>query len=117
MYWIDKKRCTGCRKCAEVCTNQAISFVDTIAVIDYQRCAGCGDCMAVCKRGAIKWAEEGTQIFNENVDVPDGIINSRAITDSRPRGGLFRCFSGSGRKSRKQGRGGGHGRRRGRGKW
>ena len=51
---IDKKKCTECGKCAEICRFEAIGkdfSIDTIS------CEGCAFCSFVCPAGAIKMVE------------------------------------------------------------
>ncbi len=51
---IDREKCTGCRKCAEVCPPQAIVLPDKKAVIEEEFCEECGFCAADCPAGAIR---------------------------------------------------------------
>lgn len=48
-----KNGCIGCRMCAKVCENDAITFDGAKAVIDKRKCVGCGKCVDACKVGAI----------------------------------------------------------------
>ena len=46
--------CEGCGKCAERCTQQAISILDGRARIDPEKCIFCGYCARVCPQFCIK---------------------------------------------------------------
>ena len=46
--------CIGCRKCAKVCSVDAITFEGTLAKINPDICTNCGECMKVCPVNAIK---------------------------------------------------------------
>ncbi len=46
--------CSGCGKCAAVCSSRALSIVDAQAVVDPERCVFCGYCGAACPEFAIK---------------------------------------------------------------
>ena len=48
---LDRERCVGCRRCANVCKSKCIDL-DKKA-IDFERCVLCGDCGAVCRVNAI----------------------------------------------------------------
>lgn len=45
--------CLGCRLCAKVCTEGAISFREGLAVVDRDKCIGCGKCRDACKFGVM----------------------------------------------------------------
>jgi uncharacterized Fe-S center protein len=48
------EKCVGCRSCAKVCAQDAITFgKDKRAFIDHELCAGCGRCLASCNHHAI----------------------------------------------------------------
>ena len=49
----DKKECTGCNACGDICTHQAISFKTDeegfwYPVVDKEKCTDCGLCEKVC---------------------------------------------------------------------
>lgn len=48
----DKEKCTGCRRCEEVCPEQAIQMIGREAVTDRIRCRACGQCAERCLRDA-----------------------------------------------------------------
>ena len=52
-----KNKCTGCMACVEMCSQNAISIIDTTqnynAVIDSQKCIGCGICTHVCQNNSV----------------------------------------------------------------
>ncbi len=43
-YFVDAKRCIGCRLCTFNCPTNAIEMVNGIAVIDTDKCISCGIC-------------------------------------------------------------------------
>ncbi|MFC1847642.1 glycyl-radical enzyme activating protein [Chloroflexota bacterium] len=51
--------CTGCRRCLEVCSEEAISVASSdgaFAVkIDREKCTNCGKCIGACIAGALKF--------------------------------------------------------------
>lgn len=50
---FDPEKCTGCGRCAKVCSHSAIHFTpDTIAAVDRTRCVACGRCVDACLIGA-----------------------------------------------------------------
>ena len=40
--------CIACTKCVKECPDEAITMVDNLAVIDYKKCSGCKKCVDVC---------------------------------------------------------------------
>ena len=49
---IDKKNCSGCGKCVEVCPVSAIKIEKEKAVVN-DDCVECGACVGDCPNGAI----------------------------------------------------------------
>ena len=48
------EKCTGCRRCIEVCPREVFEMKDTKAfIIDKDRCMECGACANNCDYGAI----------------------------------------------------------------
>jgi MinD superfamily P-loop ATPase len=50
---VDEAKCTGCRKCAEVCQYHAIAVLKK-ALVFPELCHGCGGCALVCPECAIR---------------------------------------------------------------
>lgn len=46
--------CMGLGSCVKVCSENAISIVDGIAVIDKEKCIGCGKCASTCPKNIIQ---------------------------------------------------------------
>ena len=51
---IDKKKCTGCENCVDVCHVEAITMNDGKAFIDEENCVECGACESECPSEAIQ---------------------------------------------------------------
>lgn len=52
---VQPERCTGCKKCAQVCMTGSIQMKDNIAIVDQFSCMSCYDCVESCEWGAIDW--------------------------------------------------------------
>lgn len=46
--------CMGHGSCAKVCSRNAISMVNGIAVVDREKCGGCGECAEICPKKVIR---------------------------------------------------------------
>ncbi len=46
--------CMGLGSCVKVCTEDAISIVNGIAVVDDEKCVGCGKCASTCPKNLIQ---------------------------------------------------------------
>ena len=57
----DDLKCTGCRKCEQVCRQNVHIFEGTKHLVDFKRCTGCGKCTGICTAKAIsiigKWMD------------------------------------------------------------
>ena len=58
---------TGCNKCIDICSAEAISSAGDIVKVDAHLCMGCGACATVCPSGAMSYqyplvADRGTQL-------------------------------------------------------
>lgn len=52
--YIDYEKCSGCKKCEEVCPQKTIRHCK----VKQFRCIGCGKCFSVCKHNAISYSYE-----------------------------------------------------------
>ncbi len=56
---LDASRCPdGCRKCADACPTDAITFTEGRAAIDLGRCIFCPECEAACPEKAIAFTDD-----------------------------------------------------------
>lgn len=55
MIKINKKLCTGCGNCAEVCPFNVLKIKDGKAVVENpENCKKCGACVSACPNNAIE---------------------------------------------------------------
>jgi len=50
---VDSDSCIGCETCLNRCQMDAISMVESIAVVEQNLCIGCGNCVTTCPEQAI----------------------------------------------------------------
>jgi len=54
---VDKEKCTGCGRCAEVCRYNAIACIKDTVLVFAELCHGCGGCTFACPVHAISEAD------------------------------------------------------------
>ncbi len=69
-----ENRCIQCGDCAEVCPNNAISFIDGIRVWDSDLCQFCGACAEICPTEAIQLVGRDTDIDEIMAEIEKDII-------------------------------------------
>ena len=57
---IDEKKCTGCKKCLEICRFNAITVIGETVLTFPELCHSCGGCKEVCPEKAI--SEKGREL-------------------------------------------------------
>lgn len=57
---VDKKKCTFCGKCSEICQFKAIVVVNKTVLVFEELCHSCGGCLEVCPEKAI--TEKGREL-------------------------------------------------------
>jgi len=76
--FIVPANCIGCGACTLVCPGEAITLVDTKAVLDAARCIGCASCVAACKSDAVEldWGSGAALIIEKMVDYTAAIVKN-----------------------------------------
>ena len=73
---LDIERCTGCRRCVEVCPRAVLRMENKrVAIADRDLCIECGACANNCEPGALS--------VNEGVGCATAIINGM-LTGTEP---------------------------------
>ena len=57
MIRLDKKKCTGCGLCTQICHESCIKLVEGHPVIDTVYCSRCSQCVATCPMQALSWKD------------------------------------------------------------
>ena len=58
-----KNGCLGYGSCVKVCSDEAISIVNGVAVVDSDKCKACGKCVSACPKGLISIISADTKIL------------------------------------------------------
>lgn len=62
--FILEKLCRGCKRCVNICPEQAITMLTQLAIVDSSKCIECEACMEACMHGAITFVELGEKKTN-----------------------------------------------------
>jgi len=90
MITIDKNRCIGCGKCADVCpTHAIISFGEPVLVRE-GLCRGCGACVEACPKGAISMMPPSLNPYPTKEITPRSTVIPFDSRLPRARGGRHR---------------------------
>ncbi|OHD55765.1 MAG: 4Fe-4S ferredoxin [Spirochaetes bacterium GWF1_51_8] len=77
---IVREKCTGCKKCAVNCAQNAIRIDgERKAVIDYQLCVGCGQCIAVCRfdSAVTNWDAGGDDVSKKMAEYAFAVVSGK----------------------------------------
>ncbi|HNR34043.1 MAG TPA: ATP-binding protein [Candidatus Hydrogenedentes bacterium] len=74
---VDKEKCTGCGRCAEVCRYNAIACVKGKVLVFAELCHGCGGCRMACAARAISETDHAIGV------VETGYANGVAFVQGR----------------------------------
>jgi Fe-S-cluster-containing hydrogenase component 2 len=61
---VDLSKCVYCKKCKNICPQDAIYCISTGCVVDITKCIGCGKCSKVCPASAIDFSSEEQNFLN-----------------------------------------------------
>ncbi|MFW5988350.1 MAG: P-loop NTPase, partial [bacterium] len=82
---VDKQKCTGCGKCAEACTYNAIAVINEKAIIFPELCHICGACSLVCPEDAVI---EGEKKIGDLIHAKSGNLDIHYALLKRGEGGM-----------------------------
>jgi NADH-quinone oxidoreductase subunit F len=86
IVYIAPGKCTGCEKCAAVCSASAIVGGEgMIHVVDKDKCTRCMDCVGVCPALAVSKATTGEIIRVPDAPIPVGSYEGAAGGEGRRR--------------------------------
>lgn len=71
---IDDEKCTGCRKCVEICRFKALTMVGDRVMVFPELCHSCGGCMLVCPEKAVKSGKRELGIIEHGTFENKGFI-------------------------------------------
>lgn len=74
--------CVNCGECKKACPTEAISYINSKAVIDYDKCIDCGECFRACDYNAIGGVFSGTDYYFAIRTFDSDTAYSEKITNS-----------------------------------
>lgn len=74
---IDGERCSGCKKCADICRYSAITVVGGKVLVFPELCHGCGGCLEVCEDGAVAEGKRALGVLEQGVSGEVGFVHGR----------------------------------------
>jgi len=74
---VDKKLCTGCGRCAEVCRYNAIACIKDKVLVFAELCHGCGGCTYACPGHAISEADHSIGVVETGRAGNIGFVQGR----------------------------------------
>lgn len=76
---VAAKHCIGCGICLKACAHDAISMIESKAVIDAALCAGCSRCITVCPVKAIniQWNEAADLVMKKMAEYALGAVGNK----------------------------------------
>lgn len=81
---FDADRCTGCRKCVEICRFNALVYVGERPIVFPEVCHSCGGCVLACPTGAVREAKRPVGTVETgwygDVQVVTGILNPGEVS-------------------------------------
>ncbi len=76
---VERKECTGCKNCMDICPAEAIYISGKSAEIDSSKCIGCAECITICPQGAIKinWNESSEKFQEKMIEYCLGVLKQK----------------------------------------
>ena len=72
---VEKKKCSGCEECLEVCSSDVFEIQKSKAtVVREEDCVGCESCMDVCKENAITVEDTEVELSETAASLLRGIL-------------------------------------------
>ncbi len=77
---IDHEKCTGCRKCVDICKFNALAFINQKVKVFDTMCHSCGGCSLVCPEKAIYEKDKGIGTVEEGYSEGVKVITGKLYT-------------------------------------
>lgn len=72
---VDKKKCSGCEDCLEICSSDVFEMQKGKAtVVNEEDCVGCESCVEVCKESAVTVEDTEVELSETAASLLRGIL-------------------------------------------
>ena len=89
---VDESKCTGCKRCENICPAAAIKVIEKKAVVDAGRCVACKKCWDICQADAAVMVRQepprlagiSAELISQHQEQIGGVLASLFLKNESP---------------------------------